>query len=293
MNSDPEIRSPDACPDPETLATFLDGRLVEAERESIAVHLTTCEACYAVVVAASQTTPALLDLAGPRTWYRSRRVIWGAAAGLATAAALAIAVNLRNGLWSPSPDLELQQALVEAVGTERRIEPRLSGGFAYAPIRILPSLPSSDVDAPSLAVRIAASRIEQDTAAEDTTRALHLRGIATLLVGDLDMAIVFLEQAAGRESDNAQVQNDLATAYLVRAKRTGEGADVSRALMTANRAVEADPTLAEALFNRAYALELLGMTQEAREAWQRYLTIDDRSGWADEARARLRELKHR
>ena len=142
-------------------------------------------------------------------------------------------------------------------------------------------------------MRIAVSRIEKKTAVEDTSLALHLRGVATLLAGNVDMAIVFLEQAVGRDPSNARIQSDLATAYLVRAKRAGEAGDVSRALATANRAVDADRTLAEARFNRAYALELLGMTDEARDAWQSYLTIDDRSGWADEARARVRELKLR
>ena len=53
----------------------------------------------------------------------------------------------------------------------------------------------------------------------------------------------------------------------------------------------ADLARAEAWFNRAYALERLGLADEAREAWQAYLTIDDRSGWADEARTHLRALK--
>jgi hypothetical protein len=44
------------------------------------------------------------------------------------------------------------------------------------------------------------------------------------------------------------------------------------------------------MFNRALALQMLGTVDDARTAWQSYLTIDDRSGWADEARARLRQL---
>jgi hypothetical protein len=46
----------------------------------------------------------------------------------------------------------------------------------------------------------------------------------------------------------------------------------------------------EALFNRALALQMLGQNADARTAWQSFLTIDDRSGWADEARVRLRIL---
>ena len=292
MSNEGEIRGTDACPDPETLATFLDGRLGEGERDSVAAHLTTCESCYAVVVAASQTKPALVELSAPRPWYRSRKLIWTVATGLATAATIAIAVQHGVMPVQTAPPSELQD-LVAAVGTERRIEPRLTGGFAYAPIQAFRSRPASTSETLSPDVRIAVSRIEKKTAVEDTVLALHLRGVATLLAGNVDMAIVFLEQAVGRDPSNARFQSDLSTAYLVRAKRAGEAGDVSRALATANRAVDADRTLAEARFNRAYALELLGMTEEARDAWQSYLTIDDRSGWADEARARLRELKLR
>jgi tetratricopeptide (TPR) repeat protein len=64
-------------------------------------------------------------------------------------------------------------------------------------------------------------------------------------------------------------------------------------LATANRALEIDRLMPEALFNRALALQMLGMADDARTAWQSYLTIDDRSGWADEARARLRILSNR
>ena len=67
----------------------------------------------------------------------------------------------------------------------------------------------------------------------------------------------------------------------------------ARGLATANRALEIDRLMPEALFNRALALQMSGMTDDARTAWQSYLTIDDRSGWADEARARLRILSNR
>jgi len=48
----------------------------------------------------------------------------------------------------------------------------------------------------------------------------------------------------------------------------------------------------EAMFNRALALQTIGQVDDARTAWQAFLTIDDRSGWADEARTRLRILSN-
>jgi Tfp pilus assembly protein PilF len=49
-----------------------------------------------------------------------------------------------------------------------------------------------------------------------------------------------------------------------------------------------DPRRAEALFNRALALESLGQNDAARAAWEAYLKVDASSAWADEARQRLR-----
>jgi hypothetical protein len=88
------------------------------------------------------------------------------------------------------------------------------------------------------------------------------------------------------------VLSDLAAAYLVRARDKSQSEDLSKALAAANRALTADRSLREIWFNRAKALEWLSMPREAREAWQSYLTIDDRSGWADEARAHLRSLEN-
>jgi anti-sigma factor RsiW len=53
----PSVRksSVDACPDLETLAGYLDGRLTERERADIAAHVAGCETCYFVFTEAAQT----------------------------------------------------------------------------------------------------------------------------------------------------------------------------------------------------------------------------------------------
>jgi tetratricopeptide (TPR) repeat protein len=139
-------------------------------------------------------------------------------------------------------------------------------------------------------VRIAAAEIEKVTTRQQSAEAQQARGIAALIVGDIDRAVKVLEDAAAQSPSNARILNDLAVAYLVRGQRTNQAEDPSKALATVNRALSADRSLQEAWFNRAYALERLSMTNEARDAWQAYLTIDDRSGWADEARVHVRAL---
>src|SRR6185436_17521590 len=105
-------------------------------------------------------------------------------------------------------------------------------------------------------------------------------------------AVLMLEVMSRRLPNDAKVLSDLSAAYLVLAERNNSKEDASLALSAANRALEIDRLMPEALFNRALALQTSGMTADARIAWQAYLTIDDRSGWADEARAQLRILSN-
>ena len=276
------------CPDLETIAAYLDGRVAQGERGAIADHLAACETCYFVFSEAAQIKAATPAPTRVPHWWQNPRVVWpAAAAGLAAAATLALAVTgVFSGRNSDGPEL---QALVAAVGTERTIAPRLSGGVAHGPLR---GTVRSGESAPLMLspdVRIAAAQIEKAATSQSATD-LRLRGIVALVTGDADRAITALENAAAARPDDAQILSDLAAAYLVRADKNNQPEDLSKALVAANRALNADRTLPEALFNRASALERLSLTQEARDAWQAYLTIDDRSGWADETRSRLRNL---
>ena len=276
------------CPELEEIAAFLDRRLGDMDRAEVAGHLSTCETCYFVFSEAAQTKPTAAAGADNRKtiWFPSKRVMWSSAAGLAAAATLVLAVSGVLPLGrSSAPELT---TLVAAVGTDRTIEPRLTGGFAHGPVR--GALRSGESAGMNLSpdVRIAAAEIEKVTTGQQSAGAQQARGIAALIVGDIDRAVKVLEDAAAQSPSNASILNDLAVAYLVRGQRTNQSEDPSKALATVNRALSADRSLQEAWFNRAYALERLSMTNEARDAWQAYLTIDDRSGWADEARVHLR-----
>jgi tetratricopeptide (TPR) repeat protein len=281
----------DHCPDLETIAAYLDGRLGEPERARVSEHLADCEDCYVVFSESAQTHVA----AAPREWGSTRgwrgwttgpNLAWSSAgAALATAACLWLLVGPGRVL-SPRPADELQ-ALVAAVGTDRPIEGRLSGGFAYGPLRgPVRSVRSGASSARPLSpdVRIAAARSEKALAANRTAENLHAFGIASVIVGEIDRAITLLEQAADQPSPNAQTMSDLAAAYLARASRDNSHQDLMKALSAADRAVMTDPRLPEGLFNRAVALERLSLVGEARVAWEDYLRVDDQSGWADEAR---------
>ncbi|MFY9819961.1 MAG: CHAT domain-containing protein [Thermoanaerobaculia bacterium] len=90
--------------------------------------------------------------------------------------------------------------------------------------------------------------------------------------------------------DSAAVWSDLAAGYLVEAQRQEEPFALFAALDAANRAIALDEHYAEARFNRALALEYLGLEASARKAWNEELKLDRNPSWAGEARQRLARL---
>ena len=269
-----------ACPSLETIGAFVDGRFKDRERETVADHLASCEACYFVFTEASRIKLATRQPVVDTHLFTRRRVMWSLS-GLAAAASILLAINL-SGTFGADDERALS-GLVAAVGTARTFDARLTGGFAYAPVRG-PVRGSNDPDPLSPDVRIAIAQIEKQQTARP------IAGTAALIGGDPNRAINILEAASQITPNDARVLSDLSAAYLVLADRTHAAADASRALATANRALEIERLMPEALFNRALALQASGLLNEAKAAWQAYLTIDDRSGWADDARTRLRIL---
>jgi hypothetical protein len=277
------------CPSLETIGAFVDGRFKDRERAVIADHLASCETCYFVFSEAARTrVTATASNVRLRHGYGGQvrtfvpRVSGRWVAGLAAAAMIVLAVNVW-GPFGPAADQRALDELVTAVGTARTFEARVTGGFAYAPVRG-PVRGPNDASNLSPDVRIAIAEIEKQFAARP------IAATAALIGGDTTRAISILEASVEAEPTNPKLLSDLSAAYLVLAQRNNTEADAARALALANRALENERLLPEALFNRALALQVLGQTGEARAAWTAYLTIDDRSGWADEARARLRIL---
>lgn len=281
------------CSDLESIAAYLDGRLSIREREQMAAHLADCDDCAFIFSEAAQTrVTANIEHDGvvSRWWqWIARPVVWWPAAAAIAMAAVVMVTGASVLFMRRATSTELQ-ALVSAVGTDRTVEPRLTGGFAYAPVRGVVRGPDTRVPTASPDVRIAAAVLEKKAVARRTPTALDSLGIAYLVVGDIERAVQVLEEAAERARPNAQVLSNLSAAYLVRGRQNNQPQDFPKALAMADRAVKANPTLAEASFNRALALECLSLADQALGAWRDYLTIDDRSAWADEARSHLHRL---
>jgi tetratricopeptide (TPR) repeat protein len=283
----------EACPDSELIAAYLDGRLTGPERTTVTDHLASCEDCYMLFAESwsTQAEPQSIPTPAIRMWRR----VAISAAGLAAAAMLTLTVQpaaLSSALaWvRPSNQADVAE-LVAAAGMRRTLEPRLTGGFTYEPVRSATRSGVSRLDASSPDVRIAVARIEKRMMQSRTPKTLSAAGEAFVAMGDGAQGVAALEEATATGAPEPKALSDLAAAYLLRFTQKSHPEDVARAIAAANTAIKADPSLAEAWFNRALAVERGSSSAEARHAWDDYLRVDSRSGWADEARRHLQALE--
>jgi CHAT domain-containing protein/tetratricopeptide (TPR) repeat protein len=110
----------------------------------------------------------------------------------------------------------------------------------------------------------------------------HDRGVAKLLTSDFVGSIDDLTIAAAAQPSNAGYWSDLAAARLEQGSREDDGMILASALADVDRAISLDRNLPEAAFNRAVALQLLGVRTAATREYGRYLLLDAQSEWSAE-----------
>ncbi|MGH9349271.1 MAG: hypothetical protein ACRD26_18605, partial [Vicinamibacterales bacterium] len=219
------------------------------------------------------------------------RTLAAVAGGLSALAAWLLVVALAwpdlNPLRQPTPFEEL----VAAVGTNRTVKGRLTGGFQYGPVASpVRGRASGGTAGDDFRLLAAISRVQHASKEGPTPENLHAFGVALLLADDLNRAVAALHDTVNARSE-ARALSDLAAAYLERAVRFDRAEDLPQALALAERAITADGRLVEAWFNRAVALEELALPNRARHAWADYVQRDGRSEWTREARSRLSALE--
>src|SRR5262249_26369992 len=137
----------------------------------------------------------------------------------------------------------------------------------------------------------------------------HALGAFYLADRQFDKAIEHLRTAADTDQMSAVYHSDFGAALLEKARadsaaavgrsdRLDEPDSVMRGLAESlehlSRAINLEPSLLEAAFNRALCYQLMVLPQQEEEAWKYYLDKDQSSPWADEARrslARLEDLR--
>lgn len=278
-------------PEPEALAAFAEGRLDAAVRAVVVEHLAVCRECMGDVSLAMTAAEeergeeereeenARPLLRGP--WYRNG---WLYAAAAAIAVALLVPFLRESSRRSP-----VESLVALAPRSARAVEPRLSGGFAWAPYHGPARAGEDGVDAGQLKLGGAAGELVERAERDRSPEAQHAAGVAMVLVDKPAEALARLETAA-RAGNDARIWSDLAAARYAAAVSLGRTSLLPEALAATDAALRIDARSPEALFNRALVLEKLGLSSEARRAWERYLAVDATSDWAKEARARLAEL---
>lgn len=274
------------CPEPEVIAAFVAGNLFAAELKMTAEHLRKCEDCREVAAEAAWEERRV---AQPSSASRPQRT-WPWWLGVAAAALAGVLLTL----WYARSDVDGNEAirpLIAAVPRDRRwLEPRVTGGFPWAPLSDVRRGANDTPDAAQMKLIGAAGEVLQRTAGREDLEALHVTAVAHLLSGHPKNAVDLLAPIAPSAA-SAQIWNDLAAARYAMALSADDPAQFADALAAADAALRVNPKLPEALFNRALSIERLGPREQARVAWERYLAVDGGSAWGAEARAHVRALR--
>jgi CHAT domain-containing protein len=267
------------CPIDSDLAAVAGGGLDSIRRGEVIEHALRCPKCKDVMAAIADFHEELSDA---NSGTSIRRIVAVAAGIVLAIAGSALGISWwRSSLRSTPGTIE---QLARAAGERRLASGRLSGGFSWAPSdrdRGEKTRGSENWDIAGIASQLAG-----------TERAdAHALGIAHLLLGNADEAVRYLEQASREAPQDPAVWSDLAAALIERGKAAGSAEDLVRGLDAAGRALGLKPGLPLATFNRALALEELGLREAAIEAWEDYQRIDPDSDWSKEARARAEKLR--
>lgn len=195
-------------------------------------------------------------------------------------------------------------ALNKAYHSERPVEVRVSG-IDYAPFLNRRGHEPEHINETERSE--AQLLLQRALKQRSDAAAYHALGQFYLLQKDFDKAVEQLEQAQKLNGNNAQIYADLGAAYLEKGKReldlsesgdndvdAGRGiADFGRSLENLQHALELDPNLPSALFNRALVLQYQKLYQQAEAAWRTYLEKDMTSQWANDARQYLKLLEEK
>jgi CHAT domain-containing protein len=184
----------------------------------------------------------------------------------------------------------------------RSVEARLSGGFAYRrPQPVMRGEDDTRKDPQAWGLFSAAEKIQARVDSDPNVQNLHELGVANLVLGNYDLAVVTLESAIRKQTGKANAQaaiaastdpmllSDLSAAYYARAKYTRSGSAYVSAQTTAERAwgLRKSP---ETAWNRALTVDALHDRESSRAAWEAYLQLDARSPWAAEAREHIDDV---
>src|SRR5262245_7504858 len=314
------------------MVAYLTGACSPEEMEVVEDHCVDCEACCAQLAALlhmvissahkrkdkRRELDALLPL-GEQAAARARKSVrrqeqWGRQRvsplanlwkGLQVfrpilAPALAIVALLGGGLttylslWRQSPEERTLARVREVYRDARVLQARVTGGFTHQ--QYVTTRGSGDLAGVDESRRVALlSELNQEVTTYQGAAARHNLGRLYVLRGDLELAERQFLLALNERPRDARLLADLGALYYERSlKEAGEGHELlEKSVEHTSNAIEADPKLLEAWFNRALCYERMNLFLQAEADWKQYLTLDGDSAWAEEAREHLEKLRER
>ncbi len=264
-----------AHPAAEDLGRFVEGTLNDAGRAVVVAHIADCDECRIVVVDAA-------EFVEPVTVHLDRRWWMSAAAAIAMLLGGTFAwQTLRNPL---TPVIEGSAHL-----RSRAVDGRLSG-FYYVERRVPRGEGDEALDNDELLLSGKIAGVLERRGSDPKT--LHAKGVALLVKPkakpeERDEAVALLQAAITKDPKNAAFLTDLAAALIAK----NDESSLKRAIELCDRALQINHSSAEALFNRAKALQALQKTKEASAAYRDYLAVDSSSAWATEAKSNIDYLR--
>ena len=213
---------------------------------------------------------------------------------LAIAASILLAVggfSIWRALSSRSEVDKGLAALQSAFRYERPLESRISG-FTYA--AFISTRGPGDEKFDNNDLSLAELTLRQELKDRPSPAAHYALGKVFLAKKDFDGAIKEFDEAFKGDPNNALLYSDLGAAWLEKGKTdlgkdSGKGMEeLGRSGANLTKALEFNPNLLEARFNRALCREYLKFGAQAAEDWREYLRRDATSLWAEEARQKLR-----
>lgn len=205
------------------------------------------------------------------------------------AAAALLVVGLGIFSWWALLQSDLRtgiNALKGAYGEHRPLEARITG-FPYANFSGLPKSPNQSSAAK---LKIADKAFQELMSEKPTASSLHGLGKYYLTQKKFDEAIANLNNAATAAPNNPAVHTDLAVAFLERGKLYLAGsqpekaqADFDNCKKHLDQALSHNPTSADIIFNLALFYQTTKSWKEAEESWRRFLVIEPKTKWSEEA----------
>jgi CHAT domain-containing protein len=314
------------------MVAYLTGACSSDEREVVEDHCVDCQACCAqlaallhLVLSSTQELEdkrreleALLPLgeqAASRArkmvsrqegWDRQRVSPWANLwKGLQVfrpvlAPALVVVALLGGGLitylslWRQSGEERMLARVREIYRDARVLQARVTGGFTHQ--QYVTTRGSGDLAGVDESQRVALlSELNQEVTTYQGAAARHNLGRLLILRGDLEPAERQFLLALNERPRDAGLLADLGALYYERSGREGgEGHELLiKSVGYTTKAIEADPKLPEAWFNRALCYERMNLFLQAESDWKQYLALDGDSDWTEEARDHLEKLRER